>query len=79
MPLVGDALAPWIDVPSDCGAFVAALLMAPAGTHVVDASECLTGNQWLAQSACGVGVKAHFQKVSAEEFRRDDPTGLMHE
>ena len=74
-----DVVIPWIDVSRDTGAFVKALIDAPAGLQVVGASEYLSARQWLQLWSAHTGIKAAYELTTLEEFSGHDPTGLMRE
>ena len=60
----------------DTGAFVHALVKAPAGTHVLGVSEWLGTGRYLEILFDHLGVKGQFQDISFETAVQDDPLGL---
>ena len=70
---------PWIDVEKDVGAFVKALIDAPAPTQVLAISEWMTCKEWLKIWSASTGVKSRFEEAQAGDHPSDDPTGLKLE
>jgi hypothetical protein len=76
-PFPVDALMPYIDIEKDAGAFVHALIKAPAPTQILAVSEWCTSREWLEQWSRVTGVKSRIEQADAGEFQGDDPTGFM--
>jgi hypothetical protein len=68
---------PYIDIEKDAGAFVHALIKAPAPTQILAVSEWCTSREWLEQWSRVTGVKSRIEQADAGEFQGDDPTGFM--
>lgn len=68
---------PWIDIDHDLGAFVNALIAAPAPTQVLAASEWLTPKEWLQLWSAATDVKARFEEATSKDAPEDDATGLQ--
>ena len=79
LPYSAHRQVPWIDVAKDTGAFVSALIKAPAGTHVVGASEELSLQQWLDIWSSQIGVSARLERMDRNLVVQNDPTGIMEE
>lgn len=77
LPMSQDTPLPWIDVPRDTGAFVAAFLKAPAGYLVVGASQYVNLRDWLDVWSSHVGVKARYERMSPEMLTEGDTSGFM--
>lgn len=67
---------PFIDIEQDAGAFVKALIDAPAPTQLVCVSEHLTPNQWMETWSRITGVGGRVEKLPAEAFLEKDPIGF---
>ncbi|KAI4595253.1 hypothetical protein KJ359_006927 [Pestalotiopsis sp. 9143b] len=78
-PLGPDVLVPFVVAGRDTGAFVKALVDAPAGTDLLGASEVMTWEQWAAVWGRVNGVKAGFRRVENEELFRGAPKPLADE
>ena len=70
---------PWIDVEKDTGAYVKALIEAPAPTQILGVSEWLTCREWLTLWSSITGVPSRFEAADPAQLNVDnDPTGLTH-
>jgi hypothetical protein len=72
-----DTPMPYIDVEKDTGSYVHALIKAPAPTQVLAVSEWATAQQWLKKWSKVTGVASRAERVDLDQFKADDPTGLM--
>lgn len=76
-PYPGDLRMPWIDVQNDTGAFVKALIDAPAGTQVLGVGEWMTNKEFLDLWSSTTGVPSRFVEPTLDEAdTTQDPTGL---
>jgi hypothetical protein len=76
-PFPIDAPMPYIDIEKDAGAFVHALVKAPAPTQVLAVSEFATSRTWLEQWSIITGFHGQVEQADASEFQGNDPTGFM--
>lgn len=67
---------PFINIEEDAGAFVKALIDAPAPTQLLCVSESLTPVQWMEQWSRITGIEGRVEMLAAEEFLDDDATGF---
>jgi len=67
---------PFVDVEKDTGAFVKALIDAPAPMHVLGTSETLTVAEFLALWSEETGMPSRHEQSPEEEMTKDDVTGL---
>lgn len=67
-PLDGNIKLPFIDIKHDLGAFVHALVQAPAGLQVLGVTEQLTSAEWIALWARENGVKGSFEKTPLDKI-----------
>ncbi|KAI0153397.1 hypothetical protein BJ166DRAFT_594573 [Pestalotiopsis sp. NC0098] len=78
-PLGPDVPIPFVVAGKDTGAFVKALVDAPAGTDLLGASEVMSWEQWAAVWGRVNGVQAGFRRVENEELFRGAPKPLADE
>jgi hypothetical protein len=69
-----DAVLPHLDVQTDTGYYVKALIQMPPGHMVMAAGDWCSWTDWMKKWAKGMGIdesKVSYQQVSAEEMGRD--------
>lgn len=74
-----DGPFPLVDVEKDTGAFVKALIDAPAPRHLLGVSETLSMAQFLALFSEETGISSRYERTPDEEMTKDDVTGLGRE
>ncbi|KAM0718230.1 hypothetical protein Q7P37_006562 [Cladosporium fusiforme] len=67
---------PFIDIEKDAGAFIKALIDAPAPTQLLCVSESLTPRQWMDIWSKTTGITGCVGEIPAEQFVRNDSTGF---
>lgn len=79
MPIGKDTQIPFIDVAHDLGVFLKALIEAPAGQHVLGASQTLSLAHWLDLVTAHIGKHIRFEQIPLKAFTSQDPVGLLTE
>lgn len=79
MPIREDTVVPWLEVSSDLSDSLKALIKAPAGEHVLGASETLSLAEWLLLLTSQVGMDVSFEDISLEAFASRNPVGPLAE
>ena len=68
---------PYVNVEKDAGAFVHALIKAPAPTQVLVVSDWATAIDWSEQWSRVTGVKSRVERADPSVFQGSDATGFM--
>lgn len=72
-----DTILPWIDVEADAGAFVHALIRAPAPLHVLGVSDFLSMREWVKIWSKPMRLLARYEMSTAfADNAASDSTGL---